>query len=84
MFYCCCSERERSRIHYSQLSLKSWLDFANTLILTIFRRKNKRSLEENQSSEQTQAAHKQIQIRKCFQLKRLLHIKPERQFKQSN
>lgn len=28
--------RERPCIHYSQLSLKSWLDSANTLILTIF------------------------------------------------
>lgn len=67
MFYCHCSERERSCIHYSQLSLKSWLDFANTLILTIFL-KGKRSLEENQSSEHTQQAHTQSQSRKCFQL----------------
>lgn len=57
MFYCHCSERERSCIHYSQLSLKSWLDFANTLILTILLRKKKRSLEENQSCEHTQQAH---------------------------
>lgn len=71
MLCCHCSGREGSSIHYSQLSLNSWLDFANILIFTIFfLRKKKRSLEENQSSEHTQQAGMQIQIRKCFQLEK--------------
>lgn len=71
MLCCHCSGREGFSIHYSQLSLNSWLDFANILIFTIFfLRKKKRSLEENQSSEHTQQAGMQIQIRRCFQLEK--------------